>query len=571
VSSGPSLYRRHRPRTFADVVGQEHVVRTLRNAVERGQVHHAYLFVGSRGTGKTSMAKILAACLNCVNGPTTEPCGVCESCTAIASATSLDVIEMDAASNNSVDDIRDLRERVAYVPVSGRHKIYILDEAHMLSTQAWNAFLKTLEEPPPNTIFVLATTDVQKVLPTVVDRCHRFDFARPTMEQIAGVVRRAATAEGMELPEQAVTLIARSATGSFRDALGTLEQLATYGGPNVALEDVLAVLGVTGTELLIEAADAIEARDPRRALLVVARLTESGRDPGAFIRDLEAHARNLLVVQTLGGDVPPEIALTPDEDARLAEQAQRVARSDVIRLLDLIAAALDAVKNGADARTQVELALVKAAAPQDDVALPALLSRLERLEASAAGTAAPPRRVEQAPDPDPEPQPDAPPEPAASAAPPVQAAPPGGGAAVAVAVAVEVDEVPAPAIAASADLDFESLSGLWPAALETIRADNNLLAAVLVDARPVRVENGRLVLGFPQSAAFLRKKAEDRANLAAVTEALRAISGQQVPVGYDWREEDEASEAHALTEEEWIERFKSEFEAEEIGTEETDA
>ena len=549
-------------------------MRTLRNAVQRGQVHHAYLFVGSRGTGKTSMAKILAACLNCESGPTVEPCGTCESCRAIASATSLDVIEMDAASHNSVDDIRDLRERVAYAPVSGRHKVYILDEAHMLSPQAWNAFLKTLEEPPPNTIFVLATTEAQKVLPTVIDRCHRFDFARPTMEQIAGVVRRVAAAEGMELPDQALTLIARSATGSFRDALGTLEQLATYGGANVALEDVLAVLGVTGPELLVEAADAIANRDPRAALLVVARLAEAGRDPGSFIRDLESHARNLLVVRTLGGDVPPEISLTADEDARLADQAERTPRSDVIRLLDLIAAALEAVKAGADARTQVELALVKAAAPQDDVALPALLSRLERLEAAAAGEAPPvPRPVAPAPAAADDDEADSPPsEPAASGPadhveeppPLVRAASAGGGAglAVAVAVAAEVDAVPA--VAASIELDFESLSSIWPAALETIRAENRLLAAVLVDARPVAAQAGKLVLGFPASAAFLRKKAEDRANLAIVTGALRALSGQSVGVTYDWREEDEAAPAAATSEEEWIERFKAEFEAEEL-------
>src|SRR5271155_6100887 len=198
-----SLYRRHRPRTFAEVVGQEPVVRTLRNAVERGKVHHAYLFVGSRGTGKTSMAKILAACLNCEQGPTVSPGGVCDPCRSIAAATSLDVIEMDAASNNSVDDIRDLRESVAYAPVSGRHKVYILDEAHMLSSAAWNAFLKTLEEPPPNTVFVLATTEAQKVPATVVDRCHRFDFQRPTVEQISSVVRRAAESESIVLPPEA--------------------------------------------------------------------------------------------------------------------------------------------------------------------------------------------------------------------------------------------------------------------------------------------------------------------------------------------------------------------------------
>ena len=213
---------------------------------------------------------------------------------------------MDAASNNSVDDIRDLRERVTFAPVSGRHKVYILDEAHMLSTAAWNAFLKTLEEPPPHTIFVLATTEANKVLPTVVDRCHRFDFARPSVPQIAGVLRRVADAEQIEIAREAAALIARSATGSFRDALGTLEQLVAYSGRSIALDDVLAVLGAADADLVFGAVDAIAAGDVREALLAAARLAESGRDLGRFFGDLEAHARALMVVQALG-EVPAEL------------------------------------------------------------------------------------------------------------------------------------------------------------------------------------------------------------------------------------------------------------------------
>src|ERR1019366_5633494 len=209
----------------------------------------------------------------------------CESCLSIARATSLDVIEMDAASNNSVDDIRELRDSVAYAPVSGRRKVYILDEAHMLSTAAWNAFLKTLEEPPPNTVFVLATTEPQKVLPTVIDRCHRFDFQRPTIEQIATVLDRVARAESIEIGPEAVAVLARHAAGSFRNALGTLEQLQTYAGAEIELADVLAVLGISDAELLFTALDAIAAADPRAALAAVADAVDGGHDPAAFIRE----------------------------------------------------------------------------------------------------------------------------------------------------------------------------------------------------------------------------------------------------------------------------------------------
>src|SRR2546430_6123397 len=300
-----SLYRRHRPQTFDEVVGQTPIVRTMKNAVEHGKVHHAYLFVGSRGTGKPSIAKNLARSLNCVNGPTLEPCGECESCVTIAAGTSLDVVEMDAASNNSVDDIRDLREKVGFAPALGRWKVYILDEAHMLSTSAWNAFLKTLEEPPPNTTFVLATTEAHKVLPTIVDRCHRFDFRRPSLPEITTVLKRIAEAEGIEADERALAMIARAASGSFRDAIGTLDQLVTYGDRKVTLEAVLEVLDVADADLIFGATEAIAEHDPGAALERVQELADSGRGPGPVLRGPAAPPRQVGGVPTPRAAPPP--------------------------------------------------------------------------------------------------------------------------------------------------------------------------------------------------------------------------------------------------------------------------
>ncbi len=579
MSSGPSLYRRHRPRTFDDVVGQEHVVRTLRNAVERGQVHHAYLFVGTRGTGKTSMAKILAACLNCVNGPTTTPCGVCESCVSIANATSLDVIEMDAASNNSVDDIRDLREKVAYAPVSGRHKIYILDEAHMLSSQAWNAFLKTLEEPPPRTIFVLATTEAQKVLPTVVDRCHRFDFGRPAVEQVATVLARVAEQEQIDIDQSALALIARHATGSFRDALGTLEQLATYA-PERTIEpaDVVAVLGVADAEELFEAIEAAIARDPAQALRAAAALAESGRDPGQVLRDLEVHVRELLVVQILG-EVPPELRVTPERDQRLAEQAGALPGADAVRLLDLVAAALEATTNGAQARIQLELVLIKAAAPEIDPSTAALLSRLDRLEAQLRSDGSPPSA--SAPVPAARPlvaQADAPPEeltaervaPArtakAAAAPAAAAAPPAGAAGSAMPAVAAAATAPAPVAEATADatpLALESAIDAWPAVVDLVKAENAMLAHSLAAARPVAVGEREVTIAFPVGADFLKRKAEQDDYRRVAGEAFRSVTGHKLALRYELREDDHNGEP-ALSGEELVRRFLEEFDAEEI-------
>ena len=545
MSAGPSLYRRHRPRTFDEVVGQAHVVRTLRNAVERDKVHHAYLFVGSRGTGKTSMAKILAACLNCEHGPTVRPCGACDSCVSIAAATSLDVIEMDAASNNSVDDIRDLRDRVAYAPVSGRHKIYILDEAHMLSSAAWNAFLKTLEEPPPHTIFVLATTEANKVLPTVVDRCHRFDFQRPTVEEIAGVLRRVADQEGIAAPDAALALVARHATGSFRDALGTLEQLVTYGGGDdvgseISVDEVLAVLGVADAEALFGAVDAVAAHDPRAALLAVARLAESGRDAGQLVRELEGHARELLAVQVLG-EVPAELRLTPERDERLAAQAAALGRQDVVRLLDLLSDALEALASGAQARIQLELALVKAAAPEVDPSAKALLARIDRLEAHLAGAPGARRtracraagracraRGPACPGAD---RPGA--RAAARAGPaPLRRAPRpehgrrrrgrrGAARARARAGRAAAPRAAGPAARARSRRAARAVAGGDRGGAQRERARR----AAVERARPVALEDGEVTLAFASGDSFYKKKAEGEDHRGVIVEALRAVSG----------------------------------------------
>jgi DNA polymerase-3 subunit gamma/tau len=587
MTESTSLYRRHRPGSFDEVVGQQHVVRTLRNAVEQDKVHHAYLFVGSRGTGKTSMAKILARSLNCERGgPTVTPCGECESCVTIAAGTSIDVIEMDAASNRSVDDVRDLRERVAYAPAGGHWKVYILDEAHMLTKEAWNAFLKTLEEPPPKTVFVLATTESHKVMATIADRCQRFDFQRPSLEQISEVLNRVATTESIEVDAGAVAMIARSASGSFRDALGTLDQLVAYGGSKVGLDEVLEMLGAADAELLFEAVDAVVAEDPKAVLLGVEKMARSGRDPSQFARDLLAHLRFLLVTQTTG-EVPTSFVVTATDSGRLQSQAAAIGTASLIRTIDELATALTAVREGDDARMAVEIALLKAARPDLDPSTEGLLRRIERLEGQltgggdrAAGPVAagnppppagakassgvapptPPPAAESPPQDDLAPVAEEEPEPEESSAP-------------------EDDEAESPEPAEPAgqgQLDLGKLKQVWPAVLDQLATTAPALAAFFEEARPVGFEAAENVveISFPAAATFNKRKAEVPEQRERVAEALQTVTGQPLKPAYvllDGESEAPVEEQapapkadEGLDEEELLERLKSEFDAEEV-------
>ncbi len=543
-SDSTSLYRRHRPGSFDEVVGQQHVVRTLRNAVEQGKVHHAYLFVGSRGTGKTSMAKILARSLNCERGgPTATPCGECESCVTIAAGTSIDVIEMDAASNRSVDDVRDLRERVAYAPAGGRWKVYILDEAHMLTKEAWNAFLKTLEEPPPNTVFVLATTEAHKVMATIADRCQRFDFQRPSLEQISEVLQRVAAAEDIEIDDGATATIARSAQGSFRDALGTLDQLVSFNGPQVHLDAVLELLGAADAELLFGAVDAVIAEDPKGVLLQVEELSRSGRDPSQFARDLLAHLRHLLVTQTIG-EAPASFVVTATDAGRMTAQANAIGPATLVRTIDELSAALTAVREGDDARMAVEIALLKAARPDLDPSTEGLLRRIERLErgASAGGDAVG-----------------------------VGGSAPGAPTADAQSPAVEEAAEPAEQAAPAGSLDLEQVVRIWPAVLEQLMQTAPALAAAFDGARPVAVDAGErtVTVGFPADHTFNKRKAEAPDKREQLAGALETVLGEKLRPVYsvlDGEEPGPGPEAEGSVDHEaLVAKIKSEFDAEEVG------
>ncbi len=498
-----ALYLKYRPHTFAEVEGQEHITRTLRNALAKGRVAHAYLFTGPRGTGKTTMARLLAKAVNCVGSvaPGDRPCNECEICRAINDDRMLDLIEIDAASNTGVDDIRDLRDKVDFRPGQSEFKVYIIDEVHMLSNPAFNALLKTLEEPPPHVIFVLATTDPQKIPATVISRVQRFDFRRLTLPEITSRLGAIAAKESLKVEPAALELIARHATGAMRDAISLLDQLASYGGDDISLVQVQGLLGAGSYLAIAELVARLAAKDVPGGLAVIANSVDGGADPRQLAREIVEYLRAVMLIQAGSGAT---LTQTADAQAEMADRAGRITRGDVIRAIRLFSQAAYELRASTNPTLPLEIAFVEATL--QDVP-PAVVGGTPRTTTAEAGPASIDKALSKA-DREVSSVAPAPKADESSSSPKGAEAPAAADTAKPhrrppspVAQATKAGDLPAPqSIGESSPATPLSLEGLranWAQVLARVKVYNKVAEALLrSDAEPVTVEGDQVVLGF---------------------------------------------------------------------------
>ncbi len=493
------LARKWRPQQFADVVGQEHVVRTLTNAIQSGRIAHAYLFVGPRGTGKTSTARIFAKALNCKQGPTATPCDQCDSCREIMSGSSLDVVEFDAASNTQVDKIRELIiESVQYKPASGKYKIYIVDEVHMLSPSSFNALLKTLEEPPDYIKFLFATTDPQKLPSTIISRCQRFDLRRIAVKEIVQRLKEIAAAEKIKVSDDALLAIARGAEGGLRDAESALDQLVSFRGREISEDDVLSVFGLAARAALEDLAGAILAGDVPRAVARVAELDRAGKDFQRLVGELLEYFRNVLIGAYAGGQLP-ELDLTDAQAGVLREQARAADPGRILRVVDILTETENQMRFSLSRRTVLEVGLVRCARAATVVTLDEILQRLEALRTDGA-------QVNAAP-----------------------AAPPAMPASELLAAAVE--PAAAPVVGSGGD-EVALLSERWHEIAEKVGRLAAMMKGYLLDAKPLKMTGNHLTIGFDPEFAGDKEQAKHPRNLKAVQKVLAEVLGREVTVEF---------------------------------------
>jgi DNA polymerase-3 subunit gamma/tau len=491
------LARKWRPQQFDDVVGQDHVVRTLRNAIATGRVAHAYLFVGPRGIGKTSIARLFAKALNCAKGPTDKPCDQCDSCREIALGTGLDVIEFDAASNTQVEKVRELIvESVAYAPTRGRYKVYLVDEVHMLSGSSFNALLKTLEEPPAHVVFLFATTEPERVPATIVSRCQRFDLRRIPVPLLIERLRHIGKSENVEIEENALLAIARGAEGGLRDAESSLDQLIAFTGPRIGEADVLSVFGLASRASLDALAELTLAGDVRGALEQVRSLDEGGKDLQRVVVELLEHFRNLLVYVCAGVEaVGPE--LTDAQREVLRRQAEGVAAGRVLRVVDILSDAYERMKYALSKRTLFDTALIRCARAATVVSLEEILAQIDALRQGGASD---------------------------EIAAPVLAAAPSSPAPAARAPA----PVPAAARIPDAADEVEKLRSGWRDVLDRVGRMAAVARAPLVDARPTAVEGSVVTVAFDPEFADGIAGFDSARNRMALEHALTETLGRPV-------------------------------------------
>jgi DNA polymerase III subunit gamma/tau len=528
------IARKYRPQTFSEIVGQQHVTKTLANAIESNRVAHAYIFSGVRGVGKTTAARILAKALNCASGPTINPDNTCDSCREISAGTSLDVLEIDAASNRGIDQIRELREMVRYAPASSRYKVVILDEAHQLTDEASNALLKTLEEPPERVVFILATTRAEDLVETIKSRAQLFQFRSLTFQEIAGEIERIAKSENLKIDSGAVAVLARAAEGSMRDGLSLLEQAIAYAGETIADAQVRELLGVVAESVLDSLVEAIAAQSTERALGLVHRLIADGQNLQHFCREAIRHFRNLLVVRVCGAD-SNLVAAPKDEQPRLAEQAAQFGEEDLTRFFNILLATDDDLRRKPDPRLHLELGLLRLINAQRLAPLEEALAELHgdsrprparpdsgtpRATPATQGVAfsqsSSAAAVRMAPDPAAKasatPPPAAPPSPTARAAAPAP-----------------VPAAPPRIVARAAEDVADGLSAVQLGAIKTALRESRLLSSFLEQATRCEMEGGEFRLFFSAENRALTEMLPREA-MERLRTAVNQVVGQPLRV-----------------------------------------